>query len=206
MTSRIDIVNRALVKIGTGRIAALDESSEPARLQAIVFESLAKTMLRRQAWSFSIARSTLGLVAGPPINSWLATYNLPTDCLRLIQYNDYYVDQGMAPGINSADPLYVIEGRQLRSRESTVNIRYVKDLSADTALWDATFVEAFICALAIELCPSLTKDKTKKRELQNDYKDAIAEAKRTNAIELPPQPFPDGSWVLSRFVGGGGAC
>lgn len=202
MTSRIEIVNRALVKVGTGRIAALDEQSEPARLQAVVFEGLARKMLRQHAWSFAIARSTLGLLAVAPIGSWLASYALPTNCLRLVQYNDYYVDQGLAPGISEPDPLYAIEGRTLLSKDTSVSIRYIRDLSADTQLWDDTFVEAFVCLLAIEFCPTLTKDKSKKRDLQLELREAFSEAKRANAIELPPQPLPDGSWVLSRFIGG----
>jgi len=200
MTSRTDIAKRALAKIGTQRIAALTDPSEQARIINDVFPTLAQEELRKQAWSFAIKRATLAALGPPPINSFLVSYNLPADCLRLVHFNDQWASFGMGPAITDPEPAYVIEGRTIHSRDATAKIRYVSDLSADTSLWDATFVGAFIRRLAMEIAPSLTKDKQKVRDLKQDYVDAIKEAKRCNAIELPPHEIPDGSWVLSRFI------
>lgn len=200
MTSRTDIANRALVKVGTQRLAALTDPSEQARVISTVFGSLAQEELRKHAWSFSIKRATLPQLNAAPINSFLISYQLPSDCLRLVHFNDQWADYGMGVAITDAEPPYRIEGTTLLSRETTAKIRYVSDLSEDTTKWDAAFVGAFACRLAHEIAPSLTKDKQKVRDLAQDYRAAIVEARRCNAIELPPNEVPDGSWVLSRLV------
>ena len=72
------------------------------------------------------------------------------------------------------------------------------DVTGSVALWDAAFVEAFACRLAVELVQSINKNMQLKQSLKQDYMEALKEAKRTNAIELPPQTIADDSWVLAR--------
>ena len=97
---------------------------------------------------------------------------------------------------------FLIEGRTLLTNDLTVRIRYVRDLSGDTSLWDAAFVEAMTCRLAVEMAATLTKDKQRSRDCEAAYRMALAEAKRTNGIELPPTERPDSAWVVSRFSRG----
>lgn len=202
MTSATDIKNRAFVKLGTQRIAAPSDNSEGARVADTVFAGLAKAELRKHAWSFALKRATLAALAPPAIGTFRTAFNLPSDLLRLVQFNDRYVQFGLGLVSNAPAPEYAIEGRTLVCNDSVVKIRYIADLSADTSKWDDTFIEAFACRLAAEMAPTLTKDKQKVRDLMAMYKDEIQQAKRANAIELPPQEVPDSSWVTSRYTYG----
>lgn len=206
MSNRTEIINRALVKIGANTIASPGEESEQARKAALVFKTLVQGELRRQAWSFAKRRATLAPLASPPGGTDFSEgYNLPSDCLRLISLNGNWVFSSIRETSSGELPSYSIEGRVLltgTNRRTTggsaASIVYVADVSASVALWDANFVEAFACRLAAELVQSITKNMTLKQSLKQDYLEALKEAKRTNAIELPPQSLPDESWVLAR--------
>lgn len=199
MSNKTEVVNRALVKIGANTIASPDEASEQARKALMVFETVAQNELRRQAWSFAKKRATLAPLAVPTGgDDFSASFNLPADCLRLVTLNGGWVFNSIRESNSGLPPTYAIEGRTLQARETTAKIVYVADVSDSVALWDAAFVEAFACRLATELVQTITKNLPLKQSLRQDYLEALREAKRTNAIELPPQTLPDDSWVLAR--------
>ncbi len=206
MSNRTEVINRALVKIGANTIASPGEESEQARKASLVFKTLVQGELRRQAWSFAKKRATLAPLASPPGGTDYAEgYNLPEDCLRLITLNGNWVFSSIRETNGGSLPAYAIEGRVLltgnnrrATGESAAYVVYVSDVSENVAVWDANFVEAFACRLAAELVQSITKNMTLKQSLKQDYLEALKEAKRTNAIELPPQSLPDESWVLAR--------
>lgn len=199
MSNKTEVINRALIKIGANTIASPDEASEQARKALLVFETVAQNELRRQAWNFAKKRATLAPLASPTGGDDFGTsFNLPSDCLRLVSLNGNWVFTSIREITSDPVPSYAIEGRTLQTNDSTAKIVYVADVSGDVSLWDATFVEAMACRLATEIVQSITKNMSLKQSLKQDYVEALKEAKRTNAIELPPQTLPDDSWVLAR--------
>lgn len=199
MSNKTEVINRALIKIGANTIASPDEASEQARKARMVFETVAQNELRRQAWSFAKKRATL-----PPLavssggDDFRNSFNLPSDCLRLITLNGSWVFTAIREANNGLNPYYAVEGRTLQANDTIAKIVYVSDVTDSVALWDAAFVEAFACRLAAELVQSISKNMQLKQSLKQDYMEALREAKRTNAIELPPQTIADDSWVLAR--------
>lgn len=92
-------------------------------------------------------------------------------------------------------PLFSIEGNQiLTDQGSSLALRYLYRVT-NVGLWSALFVEAMSCRLAAELCEALSQNLSKKEALWAERKQAIREAKRVNAIEMPPQAVPPSSWV-----------
>lgn len=203
MSNRTEVINRALVKIGANTIASPDEESEQARKAALVFATLAQGELRRQVWSFAKKRATLAPLADPQGGrDFSSGFNLPADCLRLVTLNGNWVFSSIREGFSGGDPAYAIEGRTLLTNDrgsASAYIAYVGDVSGQVALWDANFVEAFACRLAAELVQTIAKNMTLKQSLKQDYIEALKEAKRVNAIELPPQSIADDSWILARY-------
>jgi hypothetical protein len=54
-------------------------------------------------------------------------------------------------------------------------------------------------ALAIDIVERLTQSNTKKKQLEDEYNDAITQAKRVNAFEAGPEVAPDDDWWLARL-------
>jgi hypothetical protein len=199
MASQVEIANRALTKLGAARIISFADDNKQARSVNSMFDVVRDAELRSHLWSFTIKRSSPAALSTTPNWGYDYEYQLPSDCLRLLEVNDIYPGPNMDDYRNSSTQEYVIEGRKILTNEGPpLKIRYVSRVE-DTTQWDATFVEAFACRLAMEMCEDLTQSNTKKELLLNDYGRAIMMAIRANSIELPPKDLPDDSWVMSRL-------
>lgn len=203
MSNKTEVINRALIKLGANTIASPSESSEQARRASMVFSSVARAELRRQAWNCAKARavlSPLAVATGTPY--FLYSYPLPSDCLRLLLFNGGMAIDTVRPISDSVDYFYTIEAGVVQTNEATADILYIKDISDSVGLWDSAFVDAYVCRLAAELAQSLTKSSQLSQSLRNEYRAAILEAKRCNAIELPAVSMPDSGWTISRYTRG----
>ena len=200
MTTRTAAINRALIKLGVQTVTSEDEETEAARKAKIVFDTACRGEIRRHAWSFAMARARLAADATTPAYGWTYAYQLPADWLRCVQVGDYYEFAHIRVAIDQPVVPYTIEGQKLFTNlAAPLNFRYLRDLSANPAAWDACFFEAFAARLAMELAPTLTKSANMMARARQDYKESILEAKRSNAIELPPQPLPANSWEVGRI-------
>lgn len=65
--------------------------------------------------------------------------------------------------------------------------------------FDALFVEALACRLAVELAEEITQSNTKKADAAQQYRAALAEARRANAIERAYQIPATDDWLLARY-------
>ena len=199
MASQVEIANRALTKLGAARIISFADDNKQSRSVNSMFNVVRDAELRAHLWSFTIKRDSLPSLTTTPDWGYDYEYQLPSDCLRLLEVNDIYPGPNLSDYRNSSTQEYVIEGRKILTSEAApLKIRYVSRV-VDTTQWDATFVEAFACRLALEMCEDLTQSNTKKELLMSDYGRAIMMAIRANAIELPPKDLPDDSWAMSRL-------
>lgn len=199
MTTSVEIVNMALTMLGTKRIAALTDNVKEAREMNAVYTLRRDALLRSFNWSFAMERTSLSALSDAPAWGYTVAYQLPSDCLRVVQVNDIWQVPGLsdAMGGPDAEP-YKIEGRTIVTDFSApLYLRYVKRVS-NTADFDSAFASVFACDLAIATCEAITQSRTKKDSLKDDYAEAIRLAVRANAIELPPEEIPDDSWMLSR--------
>jgi hypothetical protein len=200
MASSVDIANSALTKLGEARITSLTENTKGAREINAVFELRRNHLLRAFNWNFAMKRSQLSALADAPSWGYTYQYQLPSDCLRMVQVNDAWIIPGYADFLGGPDEEpYKIEGQTIVTDWSApLKVRYVRKVT-NTGEFDAAFVEAFACDLALHVCEAVTQSNTKKESAREDRRLAILEAIRSNAIELPPQVAPDDSWVASRF-------
>ncbi len=84
--------------------------------------------------------------------------------------------------------------------ESPVNVRCVMD-TEEVPLFTPTFIEALACKMAWEMCEQLTQSNTKKQDCKDQYKLAINEAKKQNAIQKVPQQAVEDPWITCRSAG-----
>jgi hypothetical protein len=79
-----------------------------------------------------------------------------------------------------------------------LSIRYVADIT-DEGVFDALFVTALAARIAFEVCEQITQSNQKKQIAASDYKEAIRDAAAVGAIEKPPAPIADDSWMVARL-------
>lgn len=199
MASQVDICNRALTKLGAERITDINQSSKSARVMAALWDTVRRAELRKRFWSFAIGRDLLPALSTAPSWGFARAFQLPADFLRIVQINDVFIVPSLTDYREGDDSAYAIEGKQLLCDfDAPLKIRFIRDIT-DPGSFDPLFVEAFASKLAYESCYEITQSHQARDAALNDYKIAVTEAGRTNAIEKPPQGFPDDSWVLGRL-------
>jgi hypothetical protein len=199
MASKIEILNSALIKLGAGRI--LSEADDNKRTRVIVgqYGVTRDALLRSYLWSFAMKRASLPSLAGAPTFGYTKAFALPGDFLRLAYLGDTFVGPSMSDYRNSDESMYAIEGQAIVCDEpAPLHIRYVARIE-NTNVYDPLFVQALACHLAIDCCEEITQSGTKKESIREDLKTAMRDAVRVNAVEKPPQPLPDDSWMLGRL-------
>ena len=200
MASNVEIANSALTKVGSTRITALTDNVKAAREINAIFELRRDYLLRTHNWSFAMTRASLPALDETPAWGYTTLYQLPTDCLRVVQVNDTWVVPGLADYTSGPDSEpYKITGRRIETDiGAPLKLRYIKRVT-DPAQFDAAFVEVFASDLADQVCEALTQSNTKREATRAVLRQSLLEAVRSNAIELPPEAIPDDSWVLSRL-------
>lgn len=195
MASNVEIANRALGELAGNKIADLQEDSPEARKINRVFALVRDGLLRQHRWNFAIKRASLPAETSVPVWGFARSYPLPTDCLRLIELDGapaYKLERSPAGG-----------GRAVvTDAAAPLKIRYVARIE-DPNEFDPAFAELFAARLAQELCYDITGSNARQAELKDWAKAALSEARRLNAIELPPEELPDeGNWLAAREQGG----
>lgn len=190
MASNVEIANRALQKLGAKRITSLSEDSRNARSINAAFKSLRQAELRAHTWSFATKRASLAADATAPAFGKEKSFTLPSDFLRLLPKD---------PELITNDLDWQIEGKKiLTNDDAPLNIRYVYDVT-DPNEMDILFREALSARIAKELCEEITQSNQKKEDAVFDYREVIAEAKRTNAIERISAVSPEDEWISIRL-------
>jgi hypothetical protein len=185
MASVVGICNRALQRLGAVRITDLSDDSRAARECSVAYEPVRDALLRKHAWNFAIGRAQLSASTDTPAFDYDYQYPLPTDFLRLLPPKDQNDWQ--------------IEGRNILTNDATpLNIRYVRQIT-DPNLMDPLFREVLACALAAEVCEAITQSNQKLQLIEQELKDKLAEARRTNAFESISADLPDDDWITARY-------
>jgi hypothetical protein len=205
MSSQVSIANRALAKLGDERILLLTDNIKSARTISGMYEEVLLAELRRYRWKFATKRAQIMALVATPSWGYSFEYPLPDDFVSLIQVNDFYVQSRDA---NQA-AWSVEQGSILTNLPAPLKIRYTAKID-NAGFYDPLFVEAFACKLALECCETLTQSESKFQRVSEQYKFALSEAYRQDAIENPPDILPNGSWLDSRqdqntgFIGSNG--
>lgn len=172
-TSAVEICNSALVKIGAKRITALSENSPEARLCQEQYEKVRDDLLCSHPWNFAIKRVTLTATTNTPAFGYAYEFNVPSDCLRVLNLGEY--------------PEEVIiqwrrEGDKILCDDSSVHLQYIAK-ETDVSKYPAYFVEVLAFRLAYDICYSITQSTTLKEMMRQDFLLAIRDARTFDAQE-----------------------
>jgi hypothetical protein len=198
MSSVIQVANRALTKLGAGRITSLADDIKAARDVQSCFDDLRDDELRARRWQFSIRRVSLPALVDAPAFGWNYQYQLPADCLKIDMINDQFPAGVLTDYIGSEMLEWTIENnRVLTNFQAPLKVRYIAQVT-DPAQWDPGFREVLACRIAAELAESLTQSNQKRQLAWEEYQLAVRKALRSNAVERPPVMLNDEAWILSR--------
>lgn len=199
MASETDIVNMALTLLGENRIMSMSDNSKPAREASALFALTRDSLLAGYTWSFAKARTQLSALVTAPLFGYASQFQLPSDCLRVVQVGDYHVGLDMTDYRGSPVREFEIEGRTILTNLSApLNFRYIKRIT-DATQFAACFTTSFAAKLAEQLAEPLTQSDTKRARAGQAFDREISLAIRSNAIELPPEKLADDEWLMSRL-------
>ncbi|MDB5433554.1 MAG: hypothetical protein JWP35_4670 [Caulobacter sp.] len=198
-SSSTDIANLALVKLGSAQIAALTDTGKSAVALAAIYDSVRDAELRGNIWKFAMTRTTLPAEAEAPEFGYGQKFTIPADCLRLVVVGNAFWIDNLSDYRSAGNAPFEIDGANiLTDLGAPLPIRYVKR-DTDVGGYDALFVQALACRLAMEVAEALTQSPQKRQLAAQEYMVALKQARRVNAIERAPETAGDDSWVMSRL-------
>lgn len=193
MTSKVEIANGALQRLGAERIESLTQGSPNARTMNAAFNRVLKAEMRRYDWGFATRRASIAADGSETKWGSHKRYSVPNDYLRLLRddESDAHVDWRIEVGASGEGVFIVTDDA------SPLEIRYIAFIE-DPNYYDSLFIEAVECKLAEVCCKEVTGSNDLKDRMKDDYRDAIAEARRLGAIEKPAQTILDSDWITAR--------
>lgn len=190
--SRLEIINRALSRIGAARISSLDEGSREANVMKASYDIVRRAELQRNLWTFAVKRVEIAADAATPAFGRGYSFTVPADFLRPTSQD---------PRVANLPTDYLYEGRQILTDDpGPLQLRYVS-MGIPEEQQDPLFDSALAAALAVDTVEELTQSSSKRRELSSDYGYHIQQAKSANSVLAGPQ-LPDiDEWVYVRTFG-----
>ena len=200
MAANVEIVNRALSKLGDMRISSLDDGSKSAAVASSMFEMVRDAETAAHSWNFAKTRKKIPAEVETPAFGWEYQYLLPTDCLRVLEAGPWPAAV-MGNYIGRDTRSFIIEGQRLLTNLGpALDLIYLQRIT-DAGLFPPVFVEVLACKLAVEMAESLTGSNSKRELAWNEYERAVSLAKRLNAIGLPPVAVQDDTWMVAHLDG-----
>lgn len=185
MASVTDIANAALLRCGDESIISLTEANERARAVNAAWPLVRREVLRAHPWNSATTRTKLAALATAPSWGFATAYELPADCLILLEVD------------TAAD--WRVEGSQIvTDATGELGIRYVKD-ETDAEEYDGMLTEVMVLRLAAELVERLTTSHTKREMLLVEYEARLGDARGADGAESSPAEFEEDPWVTARY-------
>jgi len=196
MSSQVDIVNAAFVKIGVPRIVTMLDDVDRAELALAIYADQRQHVLRDHPWNFAIKRASLAALAAAPEWGFTYKYQLPGDCLRVLETSE---------DVDGGDYEWFVEGRVIVTDLSPpLLIRYVSDIEDENEM-DALFRELLAIRIGQVLAEPLTGSSEVAAAMKNEYEDKLRAARGSDGQEGSAQRMQVTSWVTARRTGVRGA-
>jgi len=173
------IANLALSNLGEARIQNLTEDSSRARACSARIEAVIETVLRMNVWNSALERKLLTQI-DTPIFGWNYTYQLPSDCIKVVE----------------VEPVsrFQVEKKNILSNETSLYLLYV-GTPTDINNLDSLLAEAIAMKLAVEIAETLTSKEGLKNEMTQKYFIALQEARSANSRDKTPDHRERSSWL-----------
>lgn len=184
MATDVEICSKALILVGDSPIASLTEQTKRASICNNLYPLAKRSLLRQHVWNCAVKRVVLAPLSGAPAYGWSNWFAKPGDWLRLIDVGDLGADD------------YEFEGNRILANQTSLQLRYVADVSE--GMWDALLTDVMIKSMAADLAYPITKSTSLMQAKQQDYQVALRMAKAIDGQENPPEQFGDSPFIAAR--------
>ncbi len=182
--SDVSICNKALYLLGEDEIALLTDTTKQSRTCNVFFEPVRDALLRQFPWNFAVKRIALSRLTTAPSFGFANQYQLPSDCLRVLEVQDSSIT-------------WKVEGRVLLTDYDSISIRYIQRIT-DPTQYDSQFVDLFSARLASEIAIPLTDSHTRQQEMMALYEMRLRAARSSDAQEGTPDLLDANLWTGAR--------
>ena len=191
MSSKVDLANEALLLLGANTITSFTDNDSNAVLVNRFWPSERDSVLRSHRWNCAVTTANLASLADTPIIDWEYKFTLPTDpyCLRVL-------DVRTVTGDIKLD--HEIQGRELLTEESTVDITYIQRLE-DTSLYDPLLYQALVFRMAWKLSFPIMRSHTVMGQMGSMYEAVVREARTIDSQEGTPETIDTETLTDLRF-------
>lgn len=185
--SKLEIINRALLKLGEPPVSSLNDTAF-GKSYEMIYDDVKKLLLSAYPWRFATALQSL--VQEQEKYGARYLYALPEDCLLLLRVFDTNTETALLE--------YEIAGQAIAlETNADISVEYVQDID-DDASFSALFREALAAKIASELAMRLKHSINFKQVFENEFYNLILQAELTNEIAKCVEVMPDNSWVKVR--------
>lgn len=203
-TTQLQICNRGLQLLGSQPITSIQENSRGARAMNRAYQPVFLNELRQNFWRFAIKRIQLAASATPPLFGPANYFLLPGDFIMMAPQDTNVNPNSTGPSImGTTGPRdWQIENTGsgvaiVTNDPAPLSLRYVSSAITES-MFDVSFAEALSASLAMEVCEELTQSNSKIATAEKLYDNAINQARKRNAFEMPPAVSPIDPWILVR--------
>lgn len=187
--SVIEICNNGLQDLGEDPVMSLVDDCKAARLCNQRWTAIRDAVLRAHPWNCCLAQAELAAGGSTPLWRWDKQFELPTDCLRVIQ-------------------VVGLDGRELQDweiqgsiilcdEEAPIFISYVRR-EIDPKKYDALLSEALSARLAAALAYPLSGSTSLANAFWSVYQDKLSEARGVDAREGVPEAIRMTQWLSAK--------
>jgi hypothetical protein len=188
-TSKTELINKALTKVGAAPITNIDEDSTNARVMNRVYETSLRSILSECKWNFATKRKLLSVVNDTV--EWYETgetvaYQRPADIIRIFSTNDQ-------------NAIWREEGDLILSDTSGLGIRYVFFIDTPSK-YPASFVSAFVDLLASDVAYQIVNSASLGENYKQLYEQVtLPKAMSENSQVGVQQHIQDDAWELAKY-------
>jgi len=200
--TELDVVNRALTKLGSKKITSLTEDNKSARVMDDIVDSVRDKFLRQNPWNPAVERVTIAKDTTAPAWGFSARFSLPSDFIKMLNVETsgrVFQTTSVTSRTVPQNLEYRIEGAYILANEDTsLNVRYVKRLT-DMSVYTPDMIEALATLYASEAAISITADAATRDSLMAEYDRQIKEAKRNDGWDDDYYVIPVDAWDIGRL-------
>ena len=187
--SKIEIINRALLKLGEPPISSLSDAAF-GKSYEMIYDDVKKLLLSAYPWRFATTIKQLAQQQEKFGKRYM--YRLPFDCLLLLRV----IDTDLAASLSC----YELAGQSIvLEQQAVVAAEYVQNVD-DDATFSPLFREALAAKIAAELAMRLKHSVNFKQVFENEFYNLILQAELTNEIAKCVEQMPENSWVSVRHT------